>query len=336
MSAPQRLSRRRFLSICAAIAAAAPFPATARTSARRHVEQGTLLGADAEIQLYHVDADAARSAMAECFAEVRRLESIFSLQQPDSALSRLNRDARLSRPPPELVTLLHAATAFSMATSGAFDVSVQPLWNLFAGHFSDHGVAAEPPPAVQIESARAKVDYRRLEVGTEQIVLRGQGMAVTLNGVAQGFITDRVTQMLVARGFDRVLVDMGEMRALGTHADGKDWRVGIADPERPWRSLLTLRLRNRAIATSGGYGTPFDASGRWHHLFDPRTGRSAQHYRSVTVVAPDAISADALSTGLSAVAPDDLAAVLGAYPRVGAIIVGRDGRVSRLGDVPAA
>ena len=327
--------RRRFLTISAVAAAAAAFPALARGAMPRHVEQDVVLGADVEIQLYHPDRVAARAAMAEAFALAKRLEAIFSLHLPGSALSRLNREGALRDPPVELVTLLHRAKACSEATAGAFDVTVQPLWNLYAGHFALHGPDAQPPAAERIEAARTKVDYRRLDTAAERIALQGSGMAVTLNGIAQGFITDCVSDMLRARGFDHVLIDMGEMRALGSHPDGRPWQVGIADPDRPWRSLITLPLRGQAIATSGGYGTPFDASGQWHHLLDPRTGRSAQHYRSVSVIAPDATTADALSTGLSAVAPDDLTAALRRYPDVGVIIVHRDGRITRLGATSA-
>ena len=333
MSGGPSSARRRFLTIAAALATAAACPALARTLPR-HVEQDVLFGADVEIQLYHPDAVAARDAMAACFSAARRLESIFSLHQPGSALSRLNRDGALHDPPSELVALLRTAIAFGTTTSGAFDVTVQPLWNLYVAHFSLHGMHAPPPALERIEAARAKVDYRRLEIAADRIVLSSPGMAVTLNGIAQGFITDVVADQLRARGFHHVLIDMGEMRAVGSHADGRPWRVGIADPERPWRSLLTLPLRERAIATSGGYGTPFDASGQWHHLFDPRTGRSAQHYRSVTVIAPDATTADALSTGLSALAPEHLPAVLQRYPEVGLVLLHSDGRTSRLGTAP--
>jgi thiamine biosynthesis lipoprotein len=156
-------------------------------------------------------------------------------------------------------------------------------------------------------------------------------MGVTLNGIAQGFITDRVTEMLRDRGFEHVLVDMGEMRALGQHADGTPWRVGIADPDRPWHSGWTLPLRDRAIATSGGYGTPLDSTGRHHHLFDPRTGESANYYRSVSVIASDATTADALSTGLSALAPADALAVLSRYPDASARLLKTDGEVLRAG-----
>jgi thiamine biosynthesis lipoprotein len=116
-----------------------------------------------------------------------------------------------------------------------------------------------------------------------------------------------------------VLVNMGEMRALQGHADGTPWRIGIADPDRPWHSFRTLPLVGRAIATSGGYGTVFDAGGRHHHLFDPRSGDSANYYRSVSVIAPDATTADALSTGLSALPLQAALAVVDAHPDIGAL-----------------
>ena len=334
--APGSASRRRFLKISAAVAGGAAFPArSAPARPMRHVQHDVLLGADVELQLYHPDAQAACAAIAGCFAEVRRLESIFSLEQPASALSRLNRDGRLADPPPELVALLDQAVGVSRATSGAFDVTVQPLWELFARHFAAKRADVNGPAAGEIESALSRVGYQQVQVSRERIVLGRDGAALTLNGIAQGFITDRIAEMLRAQGFEHVLVNMGEMRALRGHADGTPWRVGVADPDRPWHSFLTLPLVGQAIATSGGYGTPFDASGRHHHLFDPRSGKSANYYRSVSVLAPDATTADALSTGLSALPPAAALAVLDAYPEVGALFLRNEGGVMRAGAVLA-
>ncbi len=333
--APHRTGRRRFLKIAAAAAGGAALPnRSAPSFSPRHVERDFLLGADTEIQLYHPDAQAARAAIARCLAEVRRLEAIFSLEQPASALSRLNRNGRLIDPPPELVALLGRAAHFSRTTSGAFDVTVQPLWELFRRHFSAGDADLNGPAAGDIGRALSRVGYQQVQIGPERIALGCDGAAITLNGIAQGFITDRVTEMLRAQGFDHVLVNMGEMRALLGHPDGTPWRVGIADPDRPWSSFRTLPLVGQSIATSGGYGTPFDASGRHHHLFDPRSGASADHYRSVSVLAPDATTADALSTGLSALPPKAALAVLNAYPNVGALLLTRNGGLLRAGAVP--
>jgi thiamine biosynthesis lipoprotein len=333
---PGSASRRRFLKIAGAAAASAALTArSAPARSIRHVRNDVLLGAETQIQLYHPDAQAAHAAIAQCLDEVRRLEAIFTLEQPASALSQLNRDGRLAEPPAELVTLLEKAAGFSRATSGAFDVTVQPLWELFARHFADNRADVNGPAAGEIESALSRVGYQQVQVSPRRIVLGRHGAAITLNGIAQGYITDRIAEMLRAQGFEHVLVNMGEMRALRGHADGTPWRIGIADPDRPWHSFLALPLVGRAIATSGGYGTPFDASGRHHHLFDPRRGDSANYYRSVSVLAPDATTADALSTGLSALPPKAALAVLDAYPDVGALFLRNEGGVMKTGAVAA-
>src|SRR5690606_20625021 len=129
-------------------------------------------------------------------------------------------------------------------------------------------------------------------------------MAITLNGVAQGFITDRVGGLLRSAGFDNVLVDIGEALALGRHADGAPWRAAIADPLGGNRHLFELEIGNTpgalpALATSAGSGTRFGESARLHHLLDPRTGTSASHHAGVTVAATRATLADGLSTTLS-------------------------------------
>ncbi|MGY6273308.1 FAD:protein FMN transferase [Achromobacter denitrificans] len=122
---------------------------------------------------------------------------------------------------------------------------------------------------------------------------------ITLNGIAQGYITDRITELLKQEGLERALVDMGEIQGMDTRSAPSDWQVGLADPQDPDRIFATARIRNQALATSGGYGTAIDAEGRFTHLFDPRTGRARPLYRSVSVMAPNATMADALSTAFS-------------------------------------
>lgn len=124
-------------------------------------------------------------------------------------------------------------------------------------------------------------------------------MGITLNGIAQGYITDCITRLLRQGGLERALVDMGEIRGLDRRAAPGDWQVGLADPRAPQRILAAVPVRNQALATSGGYGTALDAAGRYTHLFDPRTGSAQPRYQSVSVMAPNAAMADALSTAFS-------------------------------------
>ncbi|NIR60638.1 MAG: FAD:protein FMN transferase, partial [Gammaproteobacteria bacterium] len=258
---------------------------------------GAALGAPARIILHHPERAQARAAVAACLAEIERLETEFSLYRPDSALRRLNRDGRLEAPSHDMRRLLGESLRFGALSEGAFDVSVQPLWRLYAEHFGAHPEAREGPAPAQVSRALARVDYRRIELTPERVRL-GPGMALTLNGIAQGYITDRVADLLRARGWSNVLIDLGEIRALDTRPDGRPWSVRLADPAGPPEPRLALALANRALATSAGWGTPFERSGRHHHLLDPGTGRSRNAYRSVTVLAPRATTADALSTAL--------------------------------------
>ncbi len=305
-------TRRRFLAIAAA-AAGFPLAATGARAEAAHLHRwsGIALGAAAEIVLHDADGVRARSLIARSVAEIDRLEDVFSLYRPDSALSRLNRDGRIPAPPLELVALLAEARVYSERTEGAFDATVQPLWRLHAAHFAQPGAAARGPAEAEIAQAQALVDYRAMDIEPAEIRFARPGMAVTLNGIAQGYITDRVAALLQEAGMGDVLLDIGEVRALGRHPEGRPWRVGLRRAAAPETVARTVTLADRAVATSAGIASPFEPSGRHHHLFDPATGRPAPGTGQVSVIAPRATAADALSTAL-AVAPPARAALLAA------------------------
>lgn len=294
-------TRRRFIGIAAASALAlTSLPARRAWAAITPATwQGVALGADAELRIYHPDADTAQRLIARSLQELRRLESVFSLYRDDSALSVLNRQGFLDEPPADLLRLLSESRRFSQLTGGVFDPTVQPLWQLYSRHFAQAGAAADGPPAAQVAQALSHVSYEAVALDSRRIRLRRPGMGVTLNGIAQGYITDRITDLLRQSGLERALVDMGEIRGLDVRASPGEWQVGLADPLAPERVLASAPIRNHALATSGGYGTAIDASGRYTHLFDPRTGGAQPRYRSVSVMAPDATTADALSTAFS-------------------------------------
>jgi thiamine biosynthesis lipoprotein len=233
-----------------------------------------------------------------------------------------------------MVDLLSRALDAVALTGGAFDPTVQPLWDLYARHFAAPDADPAGPDQAARAAALARVNYRAIAVTSRRIAL-GSGAAVTLNGIAQGYVTDRIAELLRARGFEHVLVDMGEMRALGRRGDGRPWQVGIADPSQPWHALRRLPLKGRALATSGGYGTIFEPSGRHHHLFDPRSGQSVNVHRSVSVVAPDATTADALSTTLAVLPREHGLGLLARFADVGAIFVAADGEIVTAGALTA-
>jgi len=327
-------SRRRAITIFGAAAGAALLAPAAGRRARAaaiHEWQGVALGAPARIVLAHPDRAAAEDLFAGCEAEIRRLEDDFSLNRDDSALARLNRDGALADPSPDMVRLLGEAQRFAALTDGAFDVTVQPLWTLYADHFAEHPDALEGPDESLVAAVRARVGWRGLEVGKTRIAFARPGMAATLNGIAQGYITDRIADRLRADGIANVLVDLGETRGVGRHPDGRPWAIGLADPFDPsaWRQVV--ELVDRAVATSGGYGTRFSADGRFHHLFEPATGHSANRHVSASVLAPTATTADALSTALF-VAPDTVAErIATTLDGIAVYLTAADGTVRQIG-----
>lgn len=290
-------TRRRFIAITAAATGLAALGGGARaTEPKPLVWRGAVMGARAQITLYHEDAQWAQAQLRGVQGEIDRLENLFSLFRENSELVRLNRAGRLANPDIDMLELLSGAVAFTELSGGAFDVSVQPLWQLYARHFAAPGADPDGPGAQDLAETLKLVGASAIQISTDEIRLARPGMALTLNGVAQGFVTDRITGLLKRAGLDNCLVWMGETVGLGSKPGGAPWVAGIADPSG---SIVTrVSLSNRALATSGGYGSPFSADGRFHHLLDPRTGNSARHYASVSVMAPDATTADMLSTAL--------------------------------------
>ena len=323
-------TRRRFVAIAAA-AAGLPFAAlrAGAETANLHRWSGIALGAAAEIVLYDPDATRARQLIARCVEEIDRLEDVFSLYRPESAIRRLNRDGRLAAPPLELVALLAEARTYSERTDGIFDVTVQPLWNVYSAHFARPDANRQGPSEAEHARAQALVDHRAVDIEPGEVRFAQQGMAITLNGIAQGYITDRVAALLQDAGMGDVLLDIGEVRALGRHPDGRPWRVGIRHAAEPEIIARTVTLTDRAVATSAGIASVFEPSGRHHHLFDPATGRPAQAAGQVSVIAPRATVADALSTALAVSPPAQAATFAARFPEIEVLTDGPQSAVKR-------
>jgi thiamine biosynthesis lipoprotein len=296
----QSLTRRRLIVIAATAAGSAFLTGDRTAQAGEPVRwRGSALGAQVSIEIYHPDRAEAERLVDRCVLDVRRLERQFSLYRADSAISALNRTGILVSPDADMVALLKASLLFADLTDGAFDPTVQPLWQLYADHFASERPDPDGPSRQLLVETLAKVGRSGLLVNEDRVALAKHGAAITLNGIAQGYATDRVVERLREAGLSTTLVNMGEIRAIGARPEGAPWRVGLADPERPGVLTETVDLVHRAVATSAGAGFRFDTKGRFTHLFDPATGRSPSRYSTVSVIAPTATEADALSTAFS-------------------------------------
>ncbi|MCP4329700.1 MAG: FAD:protein FMN transferase [Alphaproteobacteria bacterium] len=330
------ISRRRAITIagCAAAASLAGFGTWPTQAASLVRWRGVVIGADATLVIAHHSTERARALIARCLDEIRRLESLFSLYAPDSTLVRLNRDGRVGRPPLDFYRLLADCRRFHRATGGAFDPSIQPVWRLYADHFASAD-DAEGPAAGEVAAARARVGFTAVDITPDVVAFRRPSMALTLNGIAQGYITDRVTDMLRDSGVSDTLVSLGETRGLGRHPDGRSWRVGLSTGRDNDPSPPTIELSDGAVATSAGSGTLFEPSGRFHHLLDPETGAASHACRSVSVVAARATTADAVSTALAVLPPERAESVLHTAGAVRAFITLQTGIRREVAAAPA-
>jgi len=304
----ERPTRRRAITIFASAAASL---ATVGASRAAEEWRGAALGAEVSIVFDEIDPASRRIAVDRIMAEIERQESIFSLQMATSELSRLNAEGRLARPSGDLLHVLDRARQIHAATSGKFDPTVQTLWrNYVAWYAADRG--RQRPSDEWLAAFAGRIGLGAVRAEPDAIVLP-PGVELTLNGIAQGHITDSGVRILRDLGFNRVLVDLGETRAMDGRADGSAWRVRLPD-ETP------VALRDVALAASAGSATSFAANGD-HHIFDPHTRRPARIWNWLSVSHPSAAIADGLSTGLYCLTPDACAASLARFP--GARLWGR-------------
>ncbi|MDR1827588.1 MAG: FAD:protein FMN transferase [Methylobacteriaceae bacterium] len=322
------ISRRRFIGIFAAGTGFAAASGQSEAGESPVCEwRGTALGAVVQMRVVHKDKAFSQTLLRRAESELRRLEAVFSLYQPDSAISRLNRFGCLAFPPPELVDLVQRVFRYSELTGGLFDPTIQPLWKLYAEHFAVPDADPEGPDRARVDAAMERVGLPHVAADRTRIVFTRKGMQLTLNGVAQGYITDKIVDLLGNAGVENSLVDMGEIRASGHNADGSPWSVGMENGG----DVTALAVTNAAVATSGIRTFAFDAKGCFSHIFNPFTGRPEVGFESVSVVAPAAADADALSTAFALMDEQRVSMVLREYGKGSAYLSGKAGGTVVLG-----
>jgi len=304
-----KLTRRRFLA-CIATAAlngsACSSPITKQSF--------YALGAEAQITLYGRPQQA-EAALLACRKEIKAIENAFSLYDPNSMLSRLNRDGVVSMDA-RFSSLLSHALHMANITNGSFDPTIQPLWQALSKNDDTRGDA--------IEQARQLIGWRNLKMTQGKARFARPGMAASFNGIAQGFAADRVTAILKEHGFKNILVNLGEFSAHGTKQD-TPWLLGIRDPVSG-RIAAEVTPDNIAIATSEPRGTLIAGQ---PHIFDPLQ-RAGERWASVTVEATEAWHADALSTAIAASPIDDATKLLAAGNATRAWLIDASGNLQSI------
>ncbi len=285
--------------------AAADIPGT-------HAFAGAVMGTTYGVRLHAVPDDESLARLAEAVhAALTAVDRRMSTYDRASELSRLNasRETGWQTLSADTTTVVARAQHTSRATGGAFDVTVGPLVDLWG--FGPSRAPRHTPPAREVAALLARVGWRHVQVDTAAHAVRKTrpDACLDLSGIAKGFGVDAAAAVLRAHGIGDYLIEVGgELAARGARPDGSPWRVGIERPEPgPRRVSQVVDLKGRAIATSGDYRNFFEQDGRrYSHSIDPRDGTPVRHtLAAVSVIAERATDADALSTALMVMGPDE-------------------------------
>lgn len=276
------------------------------------------------IVFYAPDAETANAAAEAAFARVHQLDGIFSDYHPQSELRRLCNTAGEGRRvavSQELWEVLLHAEGLAERTSGAFDVTVGPVVRLWRRARRRQQL----PPPDRLDEYRRLVGYQlvRLDAENRSVELLSPGMRLDLGGIAKGYAIDEALAVLRKHGITRALVDGGgDIRLGGPPPDKPGWLIGIAPPEPEAAASRYLWLSELAIASSGDTWQYVEIDGRrYSHLVDPRTGMALTDHSSVTVIAPDGITADGLASAVSVLGPEKGLELIEDTPHAAALIV---------------
>jgi thiamine biosynthesis lipoprotein len=286
-------------------------------------EQRMLMGTTFAIQIAGVDESVGTAALEAAFEEIARVEELLSEWRDTSEISLVNREA--GRQPvvvgPELFAVVQRSIWASESTGGAFDATFAGCGHLWS--FKD----ARMPSDQEIAACLPLIDFRRirLDEATSSVFLPDSDMRLGIAGIAKGYGVDRAAEVLEAHGVTNYIVDGGGDIRLRGHKEGRPWRVGIADPRRHGELYGTLALQSGSVVTSGDYEQYFEHEGvAYHHILDPGTGQPARRSVAVTIIAPTAMDADALATGVFVLGPERGLALVDRLPGVEALILGPD------------
>lgn len=260
--------------------------------------------------------------------EMERIEMEMSEWKDGSYVSKINKNAGREEieVSAELFNVISAAQNVAELSGGAFDISwaaMRGLWKFTKGE-------ERVPLLEEIAEKLPYLNYREIKLNEakKSVFLMRQGMAIGLGGIAKGYSVDKAMDILVKQGItDAIIKSGGDMRIQGTN-DGAAWDIGIQHPRDKDKVMAALHLSNISVSTSGDYERFFIKDGvLYHHIIDPETGMPARGCMSVTILAPDTMTSDALSTTVFVLGPEKGMQLIQGIPGVEGIIVDSNGKI---------
>jgi len=322
----RRLNRRRLLQLAVAAAVVGPvaYLGLTRSSGRSVVRYSRpMMGTIVNLTVCGPSEQECQAAIDACLTRMDQLSAMMSTYNPDSPISRLNRDGILTAAPPELIEVFTLSRRISELTGGAFDPTVLPLVKLFR----EVKRTGELPSEEIIKDALRLVDYRNIVIEAPNTVRYAKpGIQATLDGIAKGYIVDQGVEMIRRQNIADAYVEAGgDLMTIGRRQDGKPWRIGIRNPRSDdLQKMDAIDLSNRAIATSGDYMQYFTGDKKNHHIINPHTGFSPLRTASSSILAPTVAEADALATATMVLGPEESVALIESLPECEGYFIDKD------------
>ena len=286
-----------------------------------------LMGTFVNITVIDPSRDKADEVQEKAFARMVELVKLFDRHAPDTPVSWLNDKGSLNDISPAIAALFYQSAYFNHISKGAFDITVLPLLELYRETFAKTGT---PPTLRQVKEKMALIDTTKVKTDKQGIRFLKEGMQVTLDGIAKGYIVDEASNLIERQGIKYALINAGgDIRAIGGNGPEKAWKIGVSDPWGKRKYVEVLELSNGAVATSGNYEVYFDKEKLHHHIIDTATGDSPRETVSATVVAPTVMEADALSTAMFVLPPHESIDLAHSLVDIETMIIARGGRTYR-------
>jgi len=283
----------------------------------------TGMGTMVSITTFNPSKDHAEESIALAFEEIERLTKIMSRFDSDSPVALLNRDGFCNNVPPELSFVIKKSLQYHQISNGFFDITVKPVLDLLAQSFKDQKKAIQNKE--KIVELLQLVNAKLISLHGNGISFKKDGMGITLDGIAKGFIVDKAIEKLMKQGIKHALINAGgDIRTIGDKGNNRPWKIAIEDPLKKKNYPDIVAITNRSIATSGNYEVFFDKEKIFHHIVNPKTGVSPLINASVSVQAPTAIEADALSTTLFTLDPFQGTRLINSIPSCQSFIITRN------------
>ncbi len=273
----------------------------------------------------------ASEAIRHSFDKIEYVDRVMNNYDINSELSILNEEGFVNNADTELVYVVDRSKYYSQMSKGAFDISIQPVLDLWASKYSHGGTYEDPTPA-EIDETLVLVNSSAIVIDENNILL-GNDMKITLGGVAKGYAVDLAIESLINDGISSGFVNAGgDGRYIGSKPDGSSWRVGLQNPEKNEDSVTIMNIKDMAVATSGNYERYFNDTARVSHIADPRTGHTSQKLISATVIASSAMDADAFATAVFILGEKDGMDMVENLDGIECLLITTDKRIVRSSD----